>query len=612
MSTRERVLQRVRELRAQHFHPSRLTDGDRFLLEHLTTLHGYRTPYTGTTRGELFIHWFYRDRTEDRLSRCEIFHLNMLRYFNVMDKVEAIHIRCATTQGKTRAMEQAISIISEGHASVDFQLVTPKRSWEHDTFKECVEYAISSGKFVYYTHFKGASRISDPTLGIPGRILNHCSELDLLYWNYLMYLAMFNAPDGVKAIGPLLHKGMNKTYKNRDKSWSQLCTGAQVFHYCGSFQAFSGNYIRECLAACGMADRPVRDAKLWINDPYTVEMFLSLVALRKDVYSLDVPYTATNGIYACYTKHKIPKYEAAFKKLFASICIANWSYKNIGGTETFNYALATALKQLGYSVCYYSPNMGVDGLTEKELVAAGITPYRGEPLLCCFANQNVGVHFFGKCPVIQTCHSAIIGPERPIRNMNAYVSITEEVSDYLDKLGYKSVQIRNGVDLERFNSRKPLRAIPRVLSICQGDDALLQEACSRLGWSFVNVPKSSDARIWHIEDLINDADIVVGIGRSLYDAMACGRVCISWDNRPLNPYTGCGYVTAERWHDYARTNFTGRGYPRIDTVDGLIRELCKYRPADGATMRGFAERELDIRRNVLKYLELAGINISKK
>lgn len=315
MSTRERVLQRVRELRAQHFHPSCLTDGDRFLLERLTTLHGYRIPYTGTPRGELFIHWFYRDRSEDRLSRCEIFHLNMLRYFNVMDRVEVIHVRCATTQGKTRAMEQAISIISEGHASVDFQLVTPKRSWEHDTFKECVEYAVSSGKFVYYIHFKGASRISDPTLGIPGRILNHCSELDLLYWNYLMYLAMFNAPDGVKAIGPLLHKGMNKTYKNRDKSWSQLCTGAQVFHYCGSFQAFSGDYIRECLAACGMADRPVRDAKLWINDPYTVEMFLSLVALQKDVYSLNVPYTATNGIYACYTNHKIPQYENGFKEL---------------------------------------------------------------------------------------------------------------------------------------------------------------------------------------------------------------------------------------------------------------------------------------------------------
>ena len=610
MSTRERVLQRVRDLRARRFHPSRLTDGDRFLLERLTTLHDYRTTYSGTPRGELFIHWFYRDRTQDRLSRCEIFHLNMLQYFNVMDRVEKIHIRCATERGETRAMEQAVEILSSGSATLDFQVVKPKRSWEHDTFKECVEYAVSSGKFVYYTHFKGASRMADNPLGMSQRSCRGSSDLDIAYWCYLMYRGMFEAPDNVKAIGPLPYSGINNAYRDKDISWSRITDKSRAYFYCGSFQAFSGEYLAQCLSELHNPDLNVR---LWsYRNPYTVEMFLSLVALRKDVYSLDIPYTATHGIYACYTKHRIPQYEAAFKKLFAGICVANWSYKNIGGTETFNYALATALKQLGFSVCYYSPKMGVDGITEKELVAAGITPYRGEPLLCCFANQNVGVHFLGKCPVIQTCHSAIIGPEQPIRNMNAYVSITEEVSEHLDKLGYKSVQIRNGVDLERFNSRKPLHAIPRVLSICQGDDALLREACETLGWAFKPVPKEVGSRVWHIEDLINDADLVVGIGRSLYDAMACGRACVSWDNRPLNPYTGCGYVTAERWHDYARTNFTGRGYPKIDTVDGLVEELRKYRPADGATMRGFAERELDMHRNVLKYLELAGIEIRKK
>ena len=123
----------------------------------------------------------------------------------------------------------------------------------------------------------------------------------------------------------------------------------------------------------------------------------------------------------------------------------------------------------------------------------------------------------------------------------------------------------------------------------------------------MNVPKSSDTRIWHIEDLINDADIVVGIGRSLYDAMACGRVCISWDNRKLNPFTGCGYVTASNWHTFAKTNFTGRGFPAINSVDMLVAELQKYNPADGASMRTIAEAELDVRKNVMKYLALAGV-----
>lgn len=580
---------------------------DKSLFARLTTFHRIRLPFNGSPNGEMFIHWFYRPRRIDKLSSCEVFHLNMLQYFNVMDRVSVIHIRCAAKCGSTAAMQRAISILSSGKASVDFKIVPQKASWEHDTFKECVEYSISSGKFVYYTHFKGVSRLGDSNVGIVGKSVRGSTPLDLLYWCYLMYLALFTAPSGVKAIGPLLHLGKNKSYYNRDISWSQLCKDDQVFHYCGSFQAFSGSYIYECLSACGLSDINVRLKKLWVNDPYTVEMFLSMVSLRKDVYSLDVSYKQTNGMYGAFSRHSIPKYEASFKKLFASICIANWSYKNIGGTETFNYAMATALKQMGYSVCYYAPKMGINGITEKELVAAGISPYKGEPLICCFANQNVGAHFVGKCPVIQTCHSAIVGPEQPIRNMNAYVSITEEVSVHLTKLGYKPIQIRNGIDLERFSSRKSLRDVPRVLSICQGDDSLLREACSRLGWSFVNVPKSSDARIWHIEDLINDADIVVGIGRSLYDAMACGRVCISWDNRQLNPFTGCGYVTASNWHTFATTNFIGRGFPAINSVDMLVAELQKYNPADGASMRTIAEAELDVRKNVMKYLALAGV-----
>ena len=115
--------------------------------------------------------------------------------------------------------------------------------------------------------------------------------------------------------------------------------------------------------------------------------------------------------------------------------------------------------------------------------------------------------------------------------------------------------------------------------------------------------------MWHVEDLINDADIVVGIGRSLYDGMACGRACISWDNRKLNPYTGCGYITAENWYICARANFTGRGLPPINTVRALVAELLKYKPEDGATMRKIAEQELNARTNAKRYLALAGIAI---
>ena len=37
--------------------------------------------------------------------------------------------------------------------------------------------------------------------------------------------------------------------------------------------------------------------------------------------------------------------------------------------------------------------------------------------------------------------------------------------------------------------------------------------------------------VFNIEDKINEADLVVGIGRSLLDAMSCGRPVVSFDDR---------------------------------------------------------------------------------
>lgn len=579
------------------------------LLDRLTVLQGYRIPYDGEQRGELFIHWFYRDRKVDRLSKCEIFHLNMLQYFNVLDRVDTIHIRCAFSGGMTNAMAQAKSILSRGKASVDFKIVPQKKSWEHDTFKECVEYATQTGKFVYYTHFKGVSHILDFNLN--GAYRNNTGSkitpLNVLYWCYVMYRYLFvDAPKDSRVIGPLYYpKRPTMHYVNRGITprWSLPISG----HYTGSFQAFDGSFLSSRFDELG-ATKDERGRSLWISDPYTVEQFLTICFKPSEISSL----CHITGSYELYTNHKIPSYKFDFDNLYKNannnICVANGTYKWIGGTDTFNWAMCKALVDMGYTVYYYAPNMDGTGITEKYLQEIGVMPYvEGTPLLACFANQQSGSHFVGKCPVVQTCHSAFTMLEYPIKGARAYISISEEIQTYLNVRGFQTDIIRNGIDLNRYCSKKPLNAVPQVLSICQGDDTLVKDACTKLGWRFRNVPKEVGSRIWHIEDLINESDIVVGIGRSLYDAMACGRACISWDNRKLNPFTGCGYVTADNWYACAKTNFTGRGFPQIHTVDGLVAELQKYNPADGAVMRSFAEKELDAHKNVQKYLGILGI-----
>ena len=308
-----------------------LSAADISLLNRLVTLHDYRTPYNGEPYGELFIHWFYRDRKKDSLSRCEIFHLNMLQYFNVMDKVKVIHVRCAAKCPMSGAMQKAVEILSCGKATVDFKVVPQSRGWEHDTFKECVEYALFSGAYVYYTHIKGATRIGDSSLGFVERPCRNSSELDIFYWCYLMYRGLFEAPIGSLAIGPLPYRGMNKSYRQKDISWSRL-NAANAYFYCGSFQAFSGDYLNNCFKQLNLNTADGRQQKIWgFNDPYTVEMFLSLVCSKEDIYSLDVAFNDTHDIYHVYSNKHILRYLSDFKQLYLNINLSDFE------RDYFNY-----------------------------------------------------------------------------------------------------------------------------------------------------------------------------------------------------------------------------------------------------------------------------------
>ena len=382
---------------------------------------------------DLFIHWYYLPRKIDRLTLCERFHLEMLHRFGVPNKVGTIHIRCACPGKLTDAMKQAVTSLSGYGASIDFKLVPQKRSWEHDTFRECVEFSVATGKFTYYTHFKGVTHIEDPNVickyrnGSKTDKSRVISAINIMYWCYVMYRYMFeDTPNDSIAVGPLYYKGRPTLHYSDGESvprWSLPLDG----HYTGSFQAFNGKELEDRFLRKGV-DRDLRDKTLWVGDPYTVEQFLNMCFNPKEISSLSV---YSKSPYTIYDDGSFPQYRKDFDSFYINmpnnICIANGTYKWIGGTDTFNWAMAKAFKELGYNVYYYSPNMDGRGVTEKYLNEIDVHPYlEGLPLLACFANQQSGSHFVGKCPVVQTCHSRYTGLELPIKGAKAYVSISEE------------------------------------------------------------------------------------------------------------------------------------------------------------------------------------------
>lgn len=289
------------------------------------------------------------------------------------------------------------------------------------------------------------------------------------------------------------------------------------------------------------------------------------------------------------------------------IVLGQDKFEFLGGTTTLLVDLASALLRQGHTIYYWCTdhNNNTLSITEQWFVDNNIEMYSGQKVDFAITCQRTATMFFlNKCPVLQLLNSKYTTFEFPVAGAT-HVAVTDEVRYFVnDKFNLDVPTIWNGIDLERYKPNGELHEIPRVLSICQGDDTLLKNTCNELGYEFKSVPKEVGSRIWNIEDLIKDADIVVGIGRSAMVGMACGKCVISWDNRNLNPNTGCGYITADNFKKYMRTNLTGRGFPTID----LKTELLKYNPNDGKSLREIAELALNADLNVNKYINELQLN----
>ncbi len=288
------------------------------------------------------------------------------------------------------------------------------------------------------------------------------------------------------------------------------------------------------------------------------------------------------------------------------ILLGNNHLQKVGGTENYTYALAEELLRRGHTVEYFTlskgeisdrlENLGVKFMSHKsyDLILANHT--RVVKRLC----------FRGF--TIQTCHGVYPPLEQPVRTADAWVSVTEEVADHLRRKGFRSRVILNGIDCRRFSPQTELSSELRtVLSLCQSDkaNAVLESCCRKMNLELIKCNKHVE-NLWDIEDTINMADIVVGIGRSLYDAMACGRCVISYDYRPyMQLGFGDGYLTASNIEPSIWYNCSGRGSGRHLGEKELVAEMLKYDSADGERNRKYALENLNIEKAVDSYLEYA-------
>ena len=295
-----------------------------------------------------------------------------------------------------------------------------------------------------------------------------------------------------------------------------------------------------------------------------------------------------------------------------NILVANNSLDRLGGSETFTFTLIEELVRRGFSVEYFTFNFGlVSSKIENQLKVSFCTRKKYDLIL---ANHNTCVeHLYKYGFIIQTCHGIFPKLEQPSSKSNLYVSVSTEIQNHLGRLGFPSVLIHNGLNLNRFKPIKPLNIkLRRVLSLCHSVEAnkFIEAACRELNVEFLKAFKYKDA-VWNIEDIMNKADLVVGLGRSAFEAMACGRPVVIYDNRSYFNSCGDGYIKNDLGFSL-QNNCSGRYSNKQFTQELFIKELQKYESDDGFYFREIAEKEFNIVNSVDYYLRFWKDSAEKK
>ena len=284
------------------------------------------------------------------------------------------------------------------------------------------------------------------------------------------------------------------------------------------------------------------------------------------------------------------------------ILITNLWLDDFGGTECWCYAMASELIKRGHTVDVYTP---ITGKIFKEFEKLGIKLVsEGEYDLILDNHNQTNLNKF-KGFVIHTCHG-VIKEEGPMKSV-VNVAVSKKSAEKWNC----SIIIPNSIDTNRFCCKKPLHSyIKKILSLCKSNTAnnVLKQICHDAGVEFESM---YGKEVFNIEDKINEADLVVGVGRSLLDAMSCGRPVVSFDDRYYyeTRMMGHGYLTPDKFKYQEIDNFTGNSLKKSFNKLELAKEIFeKYNTKDGEINRQYILDNLSIEKTVDKYIELYNLN----
>ncbi|HEU5142529.1 MAG TPA: hypothetical protein VFU04_05165 [Solirubrobacterales bacterium] len=270
------------------------------------------------------------------------------------------------------------------------------------------------------------------------------------------------------------------------------------------------------------------------------------------------------------------------------LLLAN-NHLGLGGSESYLLTVAEQLDRLGHEVSIYAAErgLGTEVALDRGLGLIGEAELDDDFDAALVQDAGVSLQIAAHCPGVPqlfVAHSGMFDLQAPPQLpgiVGAIVVLNDRIADRMRSFatGVDVVRLRQPIDTQRFTPRGSLPEVPRrALLLSNNPNAdrltLLQSACENVGIELERVGGAAGQTVDPRPQLAA-ADVVIGYGRSILEAMACGRAAYVYDWKG-----GDGWVTADSYPGIEAEGFAGCSDEMPD-VERLTDDLHRYSASMG-------------------------------
>jgi uncharacterized coiled-coil protein SlyX len=292
------------------------------------------------------------------------------------------------------------------------------------------------------------------------------------------------------------------------------------------------------------------------------------------------------------------------------------TYENFdafGGTETYLLTVAQQLERLGHDASIYTANAGaVAEFARAEgvrVLRRAELPRDCDAVFAHDAATGFGLaHCYPDAARVFVAHSrdfALQGVPQLRDVSDAVVVLNDRVRSWVEAQAAHPplTRLRQPIDVGRFLPRST-RARPRRVLVSSnyvsGRRAVqIERACRACGLE-VDWIGATSRHTSRPERALADADIVIGLGRSVLEGMAAGRAAYVY-----GVMGGDGWVTPESYPTLEADGFAGLSSGRAIDTSRLAADLREWHPDMGEANRDLACAHHAVREHVIELVSLA-------